>query len=119
MVVKHLLTVPEVTDLVNNRISPRLPQVPTWPLVRIQRIGGIPLAPYRDAARLQVECWGNSEPEATQVAREVYRALHQMPGVHPDGVVNTVKDEAGFAAIPDQPTGRPRVIFDVRVVART
>lgn len=115
-----LLDQNEVTSLVGTRVSTRTKGV--FPEVVLQRIGGIPSIRQRlDSARIQVDCYGNTEGEASRVARVTRTALHLMAGyVTDDAVCTGVDDDLGLAWLPDT-TRKPetaRFLFGVVIHAR-
>ena len=68
----------EVSDLVGTRVYTSLPEDKTYPLVRLQRIGGAPELTddglLWDRADLQVDVWGGGKAITWQVA-ETLRAV--------------------------------------------
>lgn len=116
-----LLTQSDLTSLVGQRISTRSPSTVVYPYVTLQRIGGIPSVSCRlDSARIQVDCWGDTEGSASRVARVTRAVLHLMRGYTAFGGVCTgVEDVSGLAWIPDTqrtpPT--PRFVFSVLIHA--
>lgn len=115
-----LLAQTDLTSLVGTRITTR--SKGEFPEVVLQRIGGIPSIRRRlDSARIQVDCYGNTEGEASRTARVARTALHLMEGYASDLAVCTgVEDDLGLAWIPDTtrepPT--PRFLFGVVIHAR-
>lgn len=116
-----LLTQTELTSLVGTRVSTRSPSNVVYPYVTLQRIGGIPAERHRlDSARLQIDCWGNTEGSASRVARVCRAALYAMEGyTTEDAAVLGVEDDLGLLWLPDTtrtpPT--PRFIFGVVIHA--
>lgn len=116
-----LLTQTALTSLVGTRISTRSPATIVYPHVTLQRIGGIPSVLQRlDSARLQVDCWADTEGTASIVARTCRAALHAMEGYTTATAVCTgVEDDLGLSWLPDTtrtpPT--PRFLFGVLVYA--
>jgi hypothetical protein len=110
-----------VNALVGQRVSSALPDRPTWPYVRLVRIGGRPVvARHLDAANVQVEAWadtgGNGRALAWLVAATVHAVLHEAPEVaHVGAVITGVSDTLGFSWAPDDLTNRPRWLFAVTV----
>lgn len=97
----YLLEQTELTSLVGQRVSTRTKGV--FPEVVLQRIGGIPSVRQRlDSARTQVDCYGNTEGEASRVARVTRALLHRMPRYVSEVAVCTgVDDDLGLAWLPD------------------
>jgi hypothetical protein len=70
-----------VTSLVSTRVLSQLPSSPTYPLVVIYRFGGVPpVREWVDQARLQFDCWAADDVTASQVARTVRAAVHNLEG---------------------------------------
>jgi len=118
------------SQVLRNELSARvyssIPSNPTYPLITIKRIGGIPAVIQRlDAAALQVEVWGNSKSEARDLADSARVELHEMEGkiystgsgYVADAVVTAVRDNLGLTWLPDDLTDRDRYLFGVRVYA--
>src|SRR5262245_13011214 len=58
-----------------------IPRNPTYPLITIKRIGGIPTDRIRlDSVSLQLDVWGNSKSEARDLADSARVKLHAMEG---------------------------------------
>lgn len=116
-----LLTQTALTSLVGQRVSTRSPSTIVYPYVTLQRIGGIPSVHQRlDSARLQVDCWAETEGTASRVARVCRAALHAMEGyTTAEAVCTGVEDDLGLTWLPDttrhDPT--PRFIFGVVIYA--
>lgn len=105
LAVRYLRAVPEVAAVVSARVYTEIPPEPTYPLVRLTRIGGIPaIRRHLDVARLQVDVWANSKFAARGLAATVQAALHDMVGAHTEGVVTRVEDDLGLTWAPDPET---------------
>ncbi len=99
-----------------------IPRTPTFPLVTLSRIGGIPAERHRlDFANLQIDVWGTSKTEARDIAAEARAALYGMEGQSyalndgwpDDAVVTGVADTLGLTWLPDPETARDRYLFGV------
>lgn len=118
-----LLTQVELTSLVGQRVSTRSPGTIVYPYVTLQRIGGLPTISYRlDSARIQVDCWAETEGTASRVARVARAALHRMEGYTTgEATVTGVEDDLGMTWLPDTvrhpPT--PRFLFGVVIHAHS
>lgn len=96
-------------------VGTEIPAGPTWPVVRVIRIGGSPaVRQWLDVARLQVDVYATTKQAAHVLARLVQAALHDLRGVHDEGVVTAV-DDGVFSWNPDPETGLPSYTFDVLV----
>lgn len=116
LVVQALRATAEVAALVGTRVYTALPPDPTYPVVRVTRIGGIPaIRQHLDVARIQVDAWGTTKKQAFTVATTVQAALHAMVGPHAGGVVTAVEDDLGLTWSPDPETDRDRYVFGVAV----
>lgn len=120
LVIDWALATSDVADLVSDRIYSALPNEPTFPAVRITRIGGQPVASrplWLDNALLQVDVWGG--PKATtRLVAETIRAYmaDSLLGTHTLGCVTEV-DLGQFTWLPDASydPAKPRYSFDVSI----
>lgn len=116
-----LMTQTDLTSLVGQRISTRSPATIAYPYVTLQRIGGVPSVCQRvDVARIQADCWAETEGTASRVARVARACLHLMEGyTTSDAAVTAVEDDLGLLWLPDTertpPT--PRFTFGVAISA--
>jgi hypothetical protein len=110
--------------LAGSRVYSSVPKTPTYPLITIQRIGGQPAERHRlDAARIQVTVWGTSKSEAFDIAQLARVSLHGLEGdlvtvgggAPVNAFITGVEDDLGLFWSPDEPTGRDRYIFGVRL----
>jgi len=105
---------------VGDRVYTEVPEDPTYPLVTVSRVGGLPaIRRYLDAAEVQIDVWGTSKAEARDIADAARVACHDMEGnAFTDPVtawVSAVEDATGLFWVPDPLTGRDRYLFGVRV----
>lgn len=117
LIVDYLRTVDDIADEIGERVYTTIPPGParTWPLVRVMRVGGAPVVPrWLDAARIQIDVFADDKQTANDIARIVQAALHDLPGVHVEGVVTGVEDGV-FHWNPDPDTGQPSYTLDVLV----
>ena len=119
----YLLAQPELTSLVGQRVSTRSLATVVYPYVTLQRIGGVPSVRRRlDSARIQVDCWADTDGTASRVARVTRALLHRMEG-YADAlaVCTAVDDDLGIQWLPDvartPPT--PRFLFGVVIHAHS
>jgi hypothetical protein len=106
------------------RVYSTVPKKPTYPLARVQRIGGLPaVRRYMDAANVQVNVWAGTKSAARDAAEEARRAIMEMEGttVHEgdDAFVAAVEDALGLTYTPDDETGKDGYTFAVRVMLRS
>lgn len=106
--------------IAGGRVYSKVPASPQFPLVSVQRIGGIPaVREYLDAANLQIDVWGNSKSEADDLATAARIALLGMEGKvvqvpnGGQGWVSGVADSLGLTWLPDDETGRDRYLFSM------
>lgn len=115
-----LLLDPRIVELVGPRISATLPDAPVFPLVTLTRVGGAPsVLEWVDSGRVQLDAWAATKAGASDLARELIRALadargRRVPGV---GVLTAVSVVLGPLWQPDPDTLRPRYLVDVQAVA--
>lgn len=106
LTVTWLQSIDELANLYAG-IHTEVPADPTLPLVRVIRVGGTPtVRQHLDVARLQVDVWAErgEKQAAHDLARLVQAAMHNLPGVHDEGVVTCVEDGV-FSWSPDEATG--------------
>lgn len=102
------------------RVYSSVPASPTYPLVTVQRLGGIPPERrYLDAAYLQVEAWGNSKSQAHDIAADARVILLELEDRQlPEAVCTAARDALGLTWMPDPETHRDRYVFAVRLYLR-
>lgn len=105
----------------SDRVYSSVPKSPTFPLLLVRRIGGLPaVRQYLDAANLQIDVWGASKSEARLIAAESRTVLFAMEGSDVGDVwVSGVEDSLGLSWQPDPETGRDRYVFAVNVYGRS
>lgn len=76
----------QLAGLTSGRVHAiRTPDVPTFPLIIYQRVGGRPIhfsegaVPDRLNARVQLVVWAKADPEATTIINEARRILVEGP----------------------------------------
>lgn len=118
LVIQWALATPEV-NTVNGRIYSAVPATPTFPLIRLTRVGGEPTSRllWLDQALVQVDVWGGPKSTARLVA-ETFRAhlSASLVGPHEAGAVTAV-EVGGLTWLPDDSyaPSRPRYSFDAVV----
>lgn len=104
-------------NIASGRVYSSIPANATYPLVVVQRIGGVPsIAERQDVARIQVSVWGNNKAEARDAAEAARRVLHELQGTADDtfdAFISAVTDDLGLFFLPDDVTHRDRYIFGV------
>jgi len=105
----------DVAPIVGARVYTELPESPVYPLLRVQRVGGVTRVPRRlDSARMQVEAWATTKQAARDLAATAHAALWDAGGHTVEGAVITgVEDVLGLTWFADPVTHRPRYLFDV------
>jgi hypothetical protein len=117
----YLRSHPDVAALVSDRVYTRIPRNPTFPLLRLWRIGGAPVysTPLMlDAALLQIDAFGGSISQTRTLAATAMAALADLPDGHP----NVRGCDFGALASDEDPSyepPKPRYRFDVTVYARS
>ena len=109
--IQYLRTVPEVTALVPGaRITTELPPSPTYPVVLVQRAGGVGIWPALDDAALQVDVVAAARTDATPNTRRECKILAQTVraavlaianDIVPEGVLVSASEEIGPQYLPD------------------
>jgi len=79
----------ELAALVGDRVYTVLPEAKTWPLVRLVRVGGAPLATaedsglWADAPSFQVDVWAARKADVWKVTRTIQALLAtRIKGTH-------------------------------------
>lgn len=118
-----------VRDGTGARVYSSIPKSPTYPLITVKRIGGIPSERHHlDCARMQIDVWGGAKGDAPGgptksdirdlaiTARiAVFGAEGQTLTAPMDAFISGVEDSFGLSWQPDPPTGRDRYIFGLEV----
>lgn len=95
----------------------RVPATRPARFIRLERVGGARLDRITDRPRIDVQCWGASEEDATDLAIVARALLFAIPGWR--GAVAYDVDEAGGPnTLPDPTSGHERVAFAVEVSLR-
>lgn len=107
----------------STRVYSSVPTNPTYPLVTVQRIGGVPsVREYLDTANIQIDVWGGTKSEARDIAARARVVLLGLAGSLVSSPVaawiSAVEDALGLSWQPDPVTGRDRYIFAVLVYGR-
>lgn len=92
--VAYLKTYTALTAVVLTRISTQLPASPTFPSLRLQRIGGVADRFGVDHPVVQFDCYGSTQQTAWAVVEKTYKAVMELPYVAPvqGSVVFTAAD---------------------------
>lgn len=118
MVIQWALGTPAV-NTVSDRIYSAVPANPTFPLIRVTRIGGLPTSRllWLDQASLQVDVWGGAKATARLVAETMRAHMSaDLVGPHNPGSVTAV-EVGGLTWLPDADytPAKPRYTFDAAV----
>jgi hypothetical protein len=106
----------EIAALVGTRVYTEIPEGPTFPLIAVNRIGGVaPWPGWLDTARLQIDAWGNTKYQARQLAATALAVLLEMPGTYAQGVITHVTQDLELSWSPDDTTDQPRYVVGVAV----
>lgn len=116
---------PDVTAVLGDRVYTVLPTEATYPLVRLQRWGGEPVVDrplVLDAARIQIDVWGDRKKQAHDLAQLVRAVLvERLPwGNSTDGwLVRSLA--SGLRYLPDESFDppRPRYAVEMEVFVRS
>lgn len=99
-----------IRDELGARVYSSIPNNPTYPLITVRRIGGIPSQRVRlDNADLQFDVWGNTKSEARLLAAQARQAAFLAEGTSYDtddgypasAVVTGLQDILGLTWLPD------------------
>lgn len=119
LVSQYLRSCDAMTDMVGQRVYTEIPNVPTWPLVRLTQFDSRDLAvAWLDAAVLQIDAFGGGIAMASDIGRTAQALLHDMYGTHDEGVVSGVRT-FGWRYQPDDTfdPAKPRFLFTAVVAA--
>lgn len=108
---------------VGTRVYSSIPRDPTYPLITVSRIGGIPaVREALDTANIQIDVWGGTKSEAHDIAARARVVLLTLAGTLITSPVrawiSAVEDSLGLTWQPDAVTGRDRYIFGVEMYGR-
>jgi len=125
LVSQYLRAQSEVTAYVAQRVYTSLPADPTFPCVRIVRVGGAPKMSrplYVDSAHLQIDVFGGSKATTFDTIDAIRQELAKMVDedpVQPLGVVCGVKfGPLAYIADESYSPAKPRYAQDVTVTVR-
>lgn len=97
-----------------------LPANPTYPAVRVLRIGGTNVIKnWLDGARIQIDVFGGTAEQAWDATAAVRSELWDLDGknIPGTGMVTGIEELSGPAWLPDPQTERARWTFDIRLYA--
>lgn len=97
-----------------------LPASPTFPAVRVLRLGGANVvSEHMDGALLQIDVWGGTAEQAWDATAAVRAELWDLEGVNVPGIgtVTGIEELSGPAWLPDPRTERARWTWDIRLYA--
>ncbi len=118
LTIGYLVGVPEVVAVVGSRVHTAVPTEPTYPLVVVRRFGGFDADEgVLDAARIQLDCYGNTKGQAQTLAQTVRAALHQMS--RSVAGVTGVAPGAGPTWSPQGDNNQPMYLIDATVYAQS
>lgn len=110
------------TKLPSARIYTEIPASATFPLVKITRFGGIPLAMVTlDPSSIQTEVYGTTKAEARLLAAQAQSAYSEADGWETTGVyITAARPLSGLLWLPDPDFSppKPRYLFDTSVYLR-
>lgn len=100
-----------------------LPKTPQWPVVTVQRTGGLPTVKQKlDAGVIDFNTWALNKADARDLADEVRQIIHGLEGttnVEWDCHITAVEDSMPLIFQPDSVTARDRYVFALRVYAHS
>lgn len=86
----------------------RVPNPRPATFIRVRRVGGAALPPVRDVARLDVQCWAPTEPEAATLGALVRKEMLALRGTTVGGVECYRVEETLYRQADDPETGTPQ-----------
>lgn len=108
-----------LSGLLTDPVVSRVPDPRPVRFVRVRRVGGLPAEPVRDRARLDVFCWGATDPDAMGLALGVRSHMWALSGTD---LLGPMVYEVGEFLSPrhqdDDLTGSPRVWMTTELTVR-
>ena len=114
LMVAALKAQPSVTAIVAARIGTRIPDVPTFPLIRVTHIAGGPDTLASEFVVIQIECWADDDATASLLARTIVACHTDMRNVSAAGWL-ALTDPVSLIPMPDPVSERFRYIIDLDV----
>jgi len=113
------LVVAYLDPLTAATVASRVPNPRPTQLVQVRRVGGLPLPPVRDVARLDVICWEITDAKAWTLAATIREAVWALAGTTLLGPVTySVSEFMGPRQSDDSDTGTPRVWMTFELALR-
>lgn len=122
VVVTYLRQHTATAALVGTRVYTELPGDATWPLAKIVRIGGPPVARGTlDVATIQCEAYADTKAAARQLAATIQAAFADAAGFTDSGAyITNAEPLSGLQWLPDPDLAdRARYLFDTAVYVRS
>lgn len=114
LVLAALAAQPSITAITGTRIGSRIPDLPTYPLIRVARVGGGPDSPSSERVVVQIECWANDDATASLLARTVIAAHVDLRNATAAGWV-ALTNPVSVIPLFDQVSEKARYIIDVEM----
>lgn len=114
LLVPAVRAVPPLTLIISTRVSTKLPTAPVYPLIVLSRVGGRS-GDWSEPARVQFDCWAETEGQASLLARTLVAEHRNLRGTYPGGRIVLTSVVSGPLPQPDLVSGRPREIVDLLV----
>lgn len=116
------LTATDGTSLLNARVFFRIPNAPSYPLVRIYEINTVNQdgdAPIVDTM-IGIDVWGGDYQQVADITLALRAAFHLMAPDAPIGAttIGLNADVIGSVDSPDPDTGRPRKVLTALLTSR-
>lgn len=105
---------PGISTLVAGRVSTELPGSPSYPLIVASAVTDVPGQPWESRARVQADCWAETEEDASLVSRTLVAIHPELRGAYPAGRI-LLTDALSRLWLPDPVSTRPRYVVDLRV----
>lgn len=115
-----------IRDALSIDVSSGLKKTPSFPAIRVQRIGGIhPRKRALDAAQIQIDAWGDTKTDAFNAIADARTAVLNMEGVnftttgnYPENVqVAEVTEVLGISWLPDTEVGKDRYLAQFQIIS--
>jgi hypothetical protein len=110
LVIGFLASHPDLNPLISDRVGTDLDA--RLPAIRVTRLSRPPRQDWEDNPELQIDCWAETQEEASVLARTVVSVLPDIVGVHVEGAVRSYEVILGPFWSPDPDANYARYLVD-------
>jgi hypothetical protein len=103
-----------ITAICSTRIGTRIPDAPTFPLIRVAKVGDYGVDPEGSSVVvIQVECWADDDATASLLARTVQSCYLDLRRITGGGWTALTDIPSGPIPTPDPESGRARYLLEL------